>query len=222
MKILFVGNSYTYFNDLPKLFEKIANENGKNLSAASVTRGGRQLCQHAESGDECTQKLERIVEDGEKYDLAVLQEQSILPIVDFDKFLFGAKALKEKLSCVADGFLLYSTWGRKDGNATLEEYSWTHESMTKDLAEAYKRAGEQLEIPVSYVGLNFSEIYRNHEDVELYNPDKTHPSYKGTALAALTIYNTVFGELPKMCESLELSDFEKQLFLETVEKQMHP
>jgi len=29
MKVLFIGNSYTYFNGMPKLFENLSRENGK-------------------------------------------------------------------------------------------------------------------------------------------------------------------------------------------------
>ncbi len=31
MKVLFIGNSYTYFNDMPKLFENLSRENGKDV-----------------------------------------------------------------------------------------------------------------------------------------------------------------------------------------------
>lgn len=40
---LFIGNSYTYYNDMPKLFETLCRENGKDVTAYSVTKGGREL-----------------------------------------------------------------------------------------------------------------------------------------------------------------------------------
>ena len=36
MNVLFIGNSYTYFNDMPALFAELAN-----LAVSSVTRGRR-------------------------------------------------------------------------------------------------------------------------------------------------------------------------------------
>ena len=52
MKILFIGNSYTYCNDLPMLVEKLARENGKDVETFSVTRGGRMLIQLADPEDD--------------------------------------------------------------------------------------------------------------------------------------------------------------------------
>ena len=31
MRILFIGNSYTYYHDMPKLFDLLAKENGKQI-----------------------------------------------------------------------------------------------------------------------------------------------------------------------------------------------
>ena len=43
MKILFIGNSYTYFNDMPGLFEKECEKNGVTADVDSVTAGGYRL-----------------------------------------------------------------------------------------------------------------------------------------------------------------------------------
>ena len=42
MKVLFIGNSYTYFNDLPALFCRICQKNGYEAEADSVTAAARQ------------------------------------------------------------------------------------------------------------------------------------------------------------------------------------
>ena len=43
MNILMIGNSYTYYNDMPKILESLAIENGKDVRVDSVTKGGRKL-----------------------------------------------------------------------------------------------------------------------------------------------------------------------------------
>ena len=40
MKILFIGNSYTYYNDMPALLESLMCENGYDAKIHSVTKGG--------------------------------------------------------------------------------------------------------------------------------------------------------------------------------------
>ena len=42
MNILFIGNSYTYYNNMPKMLEALAKENGKKLCVNAVTKGGRK------------------------------------------------------------------------------------------------------------------------------------------------------------------------------------
>ena len=216
MNILFIGNSYTYYNDLPALFEILANENEKDVVSSSVTFGGAKLYQFVDEENEYSAKLDQLLKDN-KYDICILQEQSILPIVNYSMFLGGVKKLNIKISEMLNNFILYETWGRKTGSETLEEYGWTNESMTKLLAEAYENAAKEIGADVAHVGQNFHKVYKTHAEIELYNEDKTHPSYKGSCLATLTLYKTIFGELPKTMESFNLSEEEKRIFNEAIE-----
>ena len=205
MKVLFIGNSYTYVNDMPKIFEGLCRDNGRDVTTTSVVHGGHKLYQYVDSDDQYRAKLEAALE-ADHYDLCFLQEQSYLPLSDYNLFFSGVSRLIEKVKPSADAFMLYETWGRKAGHPTLDEFGWTSESMTFDLAAAYKKAGETLGIPVSYVGLNFYKIYTTHPEIELYHEDKTHPSWEGSCLSALTHYHTLFGEFPENTSSLKLSD----------------
>lgn len=214
MNILFIGNSYTYYNDLPAIFEKLANENGKNVMTSSVTFGGARLHQFVED-NEYAKMLDELLEKNQ-YDICILQEQSILPIVNYTLFLEGIKNLNTKLDGMLKNFILYETWGRKNGSETLEEYGWTNESMTKHLSEAYGKAAKEISAEVAHVGLNFFEVYKKHPEIELYNEDKTHPSYKGSCLAALTFYKNIFGTVPEKTDSLELSEWEKEIMKNTI------
>lgn len=214
MNILFIGNSYTYYNDLPALFESLANENEKNIHADSVTFGGARLHQFVEE-NEYAEELNRLFANN-IYEICVLQEQSILPVVNYGMFLDGVKKLNMKVGNMLTKFTLYETWGRKIGSATLEEYGWTNESMTKLLAEAYGNAAKEIGAEVAHVGLNFYKVYSTHPEIELYNEDKTHPSYKGSCLAALTLYKKIFSEMPGKTASLDIGDEEKRIFYEAI------
>ncbi len=204
MKILFVGNSYTYFNDMPKLLERLAVENGHEAEVFWVTKGGRKLHQHLDAGDEYSQKLDEMTDGSHQFDAVFLQEQSYLPLADFDLFADGARRLHERLRPFTKGFIMYQTWGRKDGHPLLAERGWTHESMTKDLAEAYGKVAEELGARISPVGFAFSKVYRGNPEIELYKEDLYHPSYIGSCLIALTHYETLFGEKPGETSALEL------------------
>ena len=56
MNILFIGNSYTYYNDLDVLFENLCRANGKEVHAYRITQGGRKLFQFKDENDPVTQE----------------------------------------------------------------------------------------------------------------------------------------------------------------------
>ena len=60
------------------------------------------------------------------------------------------------------------------------------------------------------------EISETHPEIDLYDPDLTHPSYAGSCLSAMTHYRTIFGEMPADLSCFDLAKETKQVFLETV------
>ncbi len=214
MKILFIGNSYTYFNDLPKVFEALANENGRDVTAYSVTKGGRHLYENL-LPNETTQRLDALLSE-HSFDILVLQEQSFFALVDEEKFCSAAGELSRKVS--APRTVMYCTWGRKTGATLLAERGWCSEGMTDMLHEAYSRCADKIGADISPVGLCFREITFSHDDTELYTKDKSHPSALGTALAAIVHYATVFGELPSSINALGLDEGCARIFVDAAKK----
>lgn len=217
MDILFIGNSYTYYNDMPEIFESLARDNGKEVTVFSVTKGGRFLYEFKYCNDECTQKLEDVT-NGKIFDICFLQEQSILPIKDYDKFLEGVSYLAKKLSRSVDSFVMYSTWSRKEGHSKLYELGITADKMTDNLYRAYNEAANVIGASVSPVGLSFAEAVKN-KCCELYIDDSSsHPTYAGSCLAALTHYYAVFGEYPKNTSALKIEEADLDIFRSAVLK----
>ena len=200
MNILFIGNSYTYFSDLPALFASLCRANGQEVRVDSVTCGGRRLyenlnefCNDFNPDDGYSKKISELVEEVE-YDVLFLQEQSCLPILNPQMFFAGVVGLSTVIG--AWRTILYATWGRADGSDTLTHYGWTRQSMTEGLYASYCQAAEIAHAEVSPVGLCFAAIVEAHPEIDLYDPDKSHPSYAGTCVAALCHYKTLFGEMP--------------------------
>ena len=111
------------------------------------------------------------------------------PIRDEVKFMAGVEAVKALIS--ADKFVLYATWGRNDGSPDLAELGITRAEMTEKLNDAYHRAGDRFGMAVAEVG----KAFLAHPDKDkLYNPDMTHPSPQGSAIAAQVILRQVLGE----------------------------
>lgn len=208
MNILFIGNSYTYFFDLPTLFADLCRANGHDVRVDSVTAGGRELHEcltefysDLNVGDPLGKKISELLEEAE-YDVLILQEQSCLPYHNPELFFAGAVGLSTIIG--AWRTILYATWGRMDGSEDLDYFGWTRESMTKGLYDSYCHAAQLVHGEVSPVGLCFAKAVETTPEIDLYDPDKSHPSYAGSCVAALCHYKTVFGEMPADLSALKL------------------
>ncbi len=224
MNILFVGNSYTVFDNrasVPDLLERLCKENGKDVRIFSVTKGGRKLISFIEKDDIYTQSLAELA-SVEKFDICFLQECSFYPVTDFDIFELAVKELVTKFSFSVNEFILYETWGRREGNLFLKEHDLDNKAMTKILVENYGKVAKELGLRVSHVGTYFYDIYTTHNEIELYLPDNSsHATYAGYCLSALTHYKTVFGELPKKSDSLGLPCGIIEAFLKSLAQEDH-
>lgn len=196
--ILFIGNSYTYYNDMPTaIFWSFAQAGGYKVEVASITKGSYRLASFADPSDEYGARVEQALTGEKKYDFVILQEQSSRPANDnVDLFYSAVRDLSERIREHGAEPILYSTWGRETGHSTLENNGWTNETMTWKLAAAYQAIGDELDIPVAHVGLAFYDIYTGESGIDIYHSDKTHPSYEGSYLAAATLYAKIFDADP--------------------------
>lgn len=93
-KVLFIGNSYTDYNDMPRqIFAAKAAAAGLAVEVTAVTGGGWTLSEFADPEDEVGCCLRDVVE-GQHYDYVVLQEQSCRPVEDPEKFFDGIAGVK--------------------------------------------------------------------------------------------------------------------------------
>lgn len=200
MKVLMLGNSYTYFFDMPNLLQALFDENGVDAQVDSITAGGRCLVQNIDQNDPLHKEIvEKCAQN--HYDALVLQEQSYNAMAHYRNFLQGVCGCVELVK--ADRCVLYATWGRREGCNLLEEFGWTNQSMTEGLAAAYDAAARKVGGACAHVGKCFFEIRREYPGIELYDPDDSHPSYAGSCVAALAIYKKLIGNLPAHTASLK-------------------
>lgn len=211
MNVLFIGNSYTYYHDLEKLFASLCRSNGKQVDAYRVTSGGRKLIQYTDAEDPVTRQLADTLQC-RQYDVVFLQEQSLLPATDFELFWAGLNHVSQMVQASKPRIILYATWARKASSPDLEKLGWTPETMTQLLHSAYEKAADALNAAVSPVGINFQKVAVLAPQIDLHDPDLSHPSYRGSCLAALTHYHTLFGTFPENTEVLSLTDAERSVF----------
>lgn len=186
-QILFIGNSYTYYHNMPEeIFAPMAAAAGYGTEIHSVTHGGYRLQWFADPENEEGQRLREMIR-GKHFDWVVLQDHSLITILDPDAFFEGIGSLKGLLCDHADHFLLCATWGRKEGSEILADLNMSSESMTMQIANMYDEAARRFGMTVAHVGKAFVSYTSKNPLAELYLRDQHHPSLLGGTIAARTI-----------------------------------
>lgn len=183
-KILFIGNSFTYYNDIDDVCESLGQSLGMDISCHKFAVGSQKLAQSADPENELGAQIAADLEAHHDYTDIVLQEQSTTPLSSYSSFLSGVAKLQKKIQATQDNadIHLYETWGYSDMSGGYESIRAGEEA----LREAYRKAGSVLEIDVSYVGKAFTYVLENHPEINLYWGDNKHPSFAGTYLSAAT------------------------------------
>ena len=201
-KVLFIGNSYTYVNDLPLLIKNVANSTNDNIIYDSNTPGGNTLQNHASN----TTSINKIQVGN--WDYVVLQEQSQLPSFPLSQVQTYVFPYATQLNNLINQYnpcaetLFYMTWGRKNGDAS-NCAGWpavcTYEGMDDLLRERYITMATDNNAVVSPVGAVWRNLRTYNPTIELYSADESHPSIAGSYAAALTFYTTIFRKNPLNC-----------------------
>ena len=205
-RVLFIGNSYTYYNHYPMMLKEIAWHEGHELECGYYTHGGYTMKQHL--ADHVSRQA--VANGG--FDYAFLQDQSLHSLrigtdVDQDVVGYMGKMVAEvqKYSPNAK-CIIELTWGRRDGNnATkgkkLESLVNGHPEFFTDYATNQRlmiknttAMAQQLGVGLSPVGLAWEIVRNERPDIDLYVKDGSHPSYAGSYLAAAVGYLTLFKE----------------------------
>ena len=188
-RVLFIGNSLTFYNDMPDMFAELAVSGGHTVEVDMSAYGGWTLSDHAAS-DNTGSKLEQ------HWDYVVLQEQSVIPsIIDerTEKMYPAVRLLYSKVSRGA--LILFMTWGRRDG--LIDAGFSTFSDMQTQIQAGYTEIGNELGVVVAPVGVAWQDVIQQNPQVNLWHTDGVHPSKEGSYLAACVFYAVIFQQSPE-------------------------
>lgn len=194
MQVLFIGNSFTYFNDMPFTFLNMIKTVDPDARVESLAYGGYTLAQYADESTEVGRlAISKIV--SYEWDYVVLQEQSLLPCRQPEVFLEAVTKLCGIISQINAKVILYQTWAYQAGSDKLASTGMTYEEMTDKLKEAYQAAADATGALVAPIGEVFSYVTKSDHITHLINRnDNYHPSTSGSYLAACVIYKLITGK----------------------------
>ncbi len=192
-RVLFIGNSFTYFNDMPLLFEQLSNDAGFDVHAVSVIKGGWYLHQFADPENDMGKEL-RSVYPRHQWDYIVLQDQSFNPAGDPEDFLASVRELR---ALMPHGRLVfYQTWPYEPDTAKLASVKISYDDMYTGLRGAYTQAAREQNGLLVPVGDGFYLTHQRRPALSLYMPDAFHPNLAGSYLAACLFFGRLSGLSP--------------------------
>ena len=195
LDVLFIGNSYTYANNMPQMVSELALSFGDTLNFESSTVGGATLNTHSTN----INTLNKISQ--KPWDYVVLQAQSQEPSfspnqVANDVFPYAQiiiDSIESNSTCTEPIFFM--TWGRKYGdqqNCQFYPPICTYLGMQQRLRQSYLDMTFNHNATCSPVGMCWKESIAQDSTLNLFSLDNSHPSIYGSYLAACTFYSTIF------------------------------
>lgn len=194
-KVLFIGNSYTYVNNLPQLAYNIALAAGDSMTYDSYAIGGYTFKNHFQDA----LSLAKI--NSQPWNYVVLQAQSQEPSFSDGQVMAQTYPFARKLDSVAKAnnaccnVVFYETWGRKfgdQGNCPNFPPLCTYTGMQNRLRKWCKIFADSCNATMAPVGEAWRASIAATPTLELYDPDQSHPSLAGSYLAACIFYETLF------------------------------
>lgn len=180
--VLFVGNSYTYFWNLPQQVALLAEAGKVELKTRQSTVGGINLGTHwrGERGLESR----ALIASGQ-FDAVVIQDLSTRPVEDPDSTLHFGRLFGELIRQNGAKPYVYLTWAREYNPLMQEKLTETYTQLANDIGGILVPVGPAWELARSL-----------RPDLPLYDPDGSHPSALGTYLTACVFYGVLTGKSP--------------------------
>ena len=209
-RILFLGNSLVFFNDMPQTFETLCKGQGIPVHVESLTQGSCTMSLFASTsvdiGYQANYKLTH-----EEWDYVIIEpSRRATPFEDtvFEAELDAAEVLDNLIRAAGGETIIYSAWGINTGETGV--YHQEGINAPKDGTHAITRSahcnymsyfGEAVSErlggrKIARTGYAFENCIAEYglDTINLYHTDNQHPSPAGSYLIACTFFDTIFEE----------------------------
>ncbi|MBL8797966.1 MAG: SGNH/GDSL hydrolase family protein [Planctomycetia bacterium] len=181
LKVFFVGNSYTYGNDLPKLIAELAKAGGQRpIEFEKHTPGGWSFKKHWEE----SKVADKI--GAKKWDIVVLQNHSMGALAARDEMMEYGKKLAAEVQKQNARTIYFMTWARQNKPETQA-----------DITKAYQELARDVKAETAPVGLAWEAALKADPKRELHVKDMSHPNKAGSYLAACVFYAVIYHKSPE-------------------------
>jgi hypothetical protein len=193
LRVLFVGNSFTYYNEMPAMVHELAEADRGATPVFSVEYTAPSWSLHKASDDDGLAELIGSVE----WDVVVLQDRSAY--LSFPRDWWGretlpfALELRREIAAAGADPMVFMTWGYEHGISSGDSF----DGMQSRIAAGYTALADFLSAEIAPVGLVWAEAHDERPELELWKRDGHHPTRAGSYLAACVFYRELTGRDPR-------------------------
>lgn len=176
IKLLYVGNSLTYVNELPAIVSGFGSNDNVNITYKSVCYPDYSLEDHWNEG-----KAKKEIESG-GYDFVIAQQ--------------GPSAMPDSRVLLIDYAAKFSEICVKNRTKLVMYMVWPSKARLFDLdnvIQSYSQAAVKSGALLAPAGLAWKNAMEADSLLTLYSSDNFHPSAQGSFLAAACIYAVITG-----------------------------
>ncbi len=180
LRVLFIGNSLTYTNDLPGMIGKLAAASGqKRFTHKSVAFPDHGLEDHWRRGEARKEIAKK------KWDIVVLQQGPSASAEGRESLKKYTRLFASEIRAAGARVAVYMVWPSVGRFGDFERVSESHALAAKDVGAVLLPVGEA-----------WRAAWRLDPQLALYSPDGFHPSEVGTFLAALVFFDKFYARPP--------------------------
>ena len=188
LKVLFVGNSYTYGYNLPHIVSIISEETSTKLITRKSTIGGASLKEHWNGSREL--QTRSMIAEGD-FDVVVLQNFSMAAMNEPDTSLKYIRLFSDYIRSHGAEPYLFNTWAREKVPQFQDEIDAMYEQAARDYDATLVPVGQAWELAMDL-----------RPSVDLFTSDGSHPNELGCMLTASVFVRVICGELPDQVPTL--------------------
>lgn len=175
--LLFIGNSLTYANDLPTMVARVAEAAEEPLRVAMVAGPNLAVIDHVNGATDAVAQIDR-----GRWTFVVLQQGPTPAGVCRDTLVIAAMRLAPHIRGAGARAALFLPWARRGYPQSLEP-----------AGQSATLAARAVGGVIAPIGIAWKDALNADPAMPLYGPDGYHPGPAGTLLAALTLYDRLFG-----------------------------
>jgi hypothetical protein len=192
IRVLFIGNSLTFVNNLPQTFAELAQAGGFQVEIGVSASGGWSCADHAAA----SVTLVKIANGC--WDYVVLQERSSLPAIPEEREALMYPAVRDldrQIGAIGARTVLFVGWAHHEG---LAEHGLPDYASAQTAVEAgYREIADEIGALVVPVGPAWREAVEREPSLMLWQFDGVHATVEGTYLSACVFYAVLLAESPE-------------------------